>query len=311
MIRRDLIIAVLLSILGSDFCSADEPQQPSLASAKAAADGSKHALLICGLSGDANRRKAFAETMSKVHSVLTTKLGFAAPDVELLFGDDSREELGEPIQSAAVATREELEKRARSLQEKLRSEDSLWVIVFGHSHYDGQNSWLNLPGPDLNHFEFAKLFAQVRASQQVFVMTVSASGFYIKPLSAPSRVVITATEADWETNETEFGSEFARVLSSPPQAKELDVDQDGQISLFDIYIAVARGLAQSFRDREVLATEHSLLDDNGDGRGTEVQIDYLTAELGGRVKASDSAVPALAPKSDGHLSKTLLLPIGQ
>ena len=77
--------------------------------------------------------------------------------------------------------------------------------------------------------------------------------------------MITATETDWETNETEFPHELARVMSAPPEAKEFDIDQDGAITLFDLYVTVVRNLAQSYLERELLATEHPLLDDNGDG----------------------------------------------
>ncbi len=311
MTRIVMFAAVLLVFAPRGFLPAAEepPSGNPPASAPVANSGAKRALLICGLSGGADRHKAFAETVTKVHTVLIAKLGFAATDVEVLFGDESTDADAEPIRSAGRATREELEKRAQLLREKLRPEDALWVIVFGHTHYDGKNSWLNLPGPDMHQIEFAKLFAELPAGQQVFIVTTPTSGFFIKPLSFHNRVVITATEADWETNETEFAGEFARILSSPPAEKELDVDQDGQITLFDLYITVARDLAQSYRDRELLATEHPLLDDNADGRGTEVQIDYLTTDLGGRVKPNQPVVPTLSPKSDGHLAKSIRLSI--
>ena len=54
-------------------------------------------------------------------------------------------------------------------------------FVLGHAHYDGKNSWLNLPGPDLNQAEFANLFAPVQCTEQVFFMTTAASGFFVKP----------------------------------------------------------------------------------------------------------------------------------
>jgi hypothetical protein len=312
MNSRQSVAAILLCVIACQWCGPARVCSEELNATQIIAPaGSKHALLICGLSGDAGRRKAFAETITKVHSALVTKLGFPAENVSVLFGDESREELGEHIQSVGVATKQELEGRIQGLREKLEAQDSLWVIAFGHTHYDGENSWLNLPGPDINQLEFARLFAPVRSGQQVFLITVPASGFFIKSLSAERRIVITATEADWETNETEFGSEFARILASPPPIKELDIDQDGLVSLFDLYVVVARNLAQSFRDRELLATEHSLLDDNGDGRGTEVQINFLTTELGGRLRVGDQASTTLPPKSDGQFAKTILLPIGE
>ena len=57
-----------------------------------------------------------------------------------------------------------------------------------------------------------------------------------------------------------------------------------------------------------MSTEHALLDDNGDGRGTELQLDFLTEEEGGRA-TEDSGVPNIRPNSDGYLAQRLLLPI--
>jgi hypothetical protein len=303
-------LTVSLWFASAILCAAQD-SQPTVpaAAAPVANSGAKRALILCGLTGGEERHKAFAENVTKVHTVMTTKLGFAATDVEVLFGDEPQSTDVEPIKSAGRSTREELEKRIQSLRDKLRAEDDLWVVVFGYTYYDGRNSWLNLPGPDLHQADFAKLFAGLPARQQVFVITTPTSGFYIKPLSASNRVVISATEVDWETNETEFAGEFARLLSSPPPAKELDIDSDGQITLFDVYVTIARNLAQSYRDSELLATEHSLLDDNGDGRGTELQIDFLTAELGGRAKPGKPTIPTIAPTADGYFAKSIRLPI--
>jgi hypothetical protein len=187
--------------------------------------------------------------------------------------------------------------------------DAVWVIVLGHTHYDGRNSWLNLPGPDLNQNDFAKPFADFKAGEQVFFLTTSTSGFFIKPLAAKNRVVISATEADFETNETEFPQELVRVLTAPPAAKEFDIDADGTATLFDLYLNVTKNLAQSYADRELLATEHPLLDDNGDGKGTEVQTDYLPESLGGRARPGKPVVDNAISGRDGHLARTIAIGI--
>ena len=267
----------------------------------------KRALILCGLSGDAAHHKLFAETVGKLHEGLTKRFGFGESDVQVLFGDEPQDADTEIIKTAGRVTREGLEKSVTELRAKLQPNDALWVIVVGHSHYDGKYSWLNLPGPDIHQLDFAKLFADIKAAQQVFVITTPTSGFSIKPLSAKGRVVITATETDWETNETEFPHEFARVLSAPPEAKDFDIDGDGTTSLFDLYVTVVRNLAQSYLEREFLATEHPLLDDNGDGRGTEVQIDFLTAEQGGRAKSKKGSTLPVKPTSDGGLAKSITL----
>lgn len=264
------------------------------------------ALIVCGLSGDAAHHKLYSETLTKLHEGLSQRLGFA--DVRVLFGDEAEDADADIIKSAGRATREELEKSVTALRVKLQPDDALWVIVLGHSHYDGKHSWLNLPGPDIHQLDFAKLFSGVTAAQQVFFITTPTSGYYIKPLSAKGRVIIAATETDWETNETEFPHELARVLSTPPIAKEFDIDADGALTLFDLYVTVVRNLAQSYLEREFLATEHPLLDDNGDGRGTEVQLDFLTEAQGGRAKPKKSATTSVTSTGDGRVAKSISFP---
>jgi hypothetical protein len=54
-----------------------------------------------------------------------------------------------------------------------------------------------------------------------------------------------------------------------------------------------------------IPTEHAQLDDNGDGRGSEVQLDYLEEELGGRRKGG--APPQVKPGQDGALAAGIVL----
>src|SRR5262249_572604 len=158
-------------------------------------------------------------------------------------------------------------------------EDTFWVIVMGHAHYDGRHSHLNIPGPDLDERAFAKLFSGLKSREQVFFITTPASGFFLKPLAAPGRIVITATEADPEANETLLGHVIAETLANPSEG--IDRDKDGKVSLFELYVAVATSVMKQFADDENLPTEHAKLDDNGDGHGSELQESYLPPELGG------------------------------
>ena len=271
--------------------------------------GTKRALILCGLPGDKAHRKPFAETVEKLRQALIARYGFAGPDVHVQFGGPVAEGEG-PVLSGVrgQATHEEIESEAAELRKVLKPQDTLWVIVMGHSYYDGKHSHFNIPGPDINEQEFAKLFADLPAREQVFFITIPASGFYIKPLSAKGRIVITATEADLEVNETLFPMALSEVLASPLAAAEFDADRDGNLTVFDLYIAVVRNLVERYIKDEFVPTEHALLDDNGDGRGTELQIDYLTEAQGGRAQEGKLPRP---PKetADGALSaRTRLWP---
>jgi hypothetical protein len=274
----------------------------------AAAEGTKRALIICGHPGDKDHRDKFAVTVVKLHQALVERYGFPPSQIRVQFGAPVAEGDGPLLAGPrGGATREEIEAAAAELREALQPEDTLWVVVMGHSHYDGKHSFFNIPGPDLQEQEFGKLFAGLDCREQVFFITIPTSGYYIKPLSAKGRVVISATEADLEVNETLYSVALADVLATPPAPADFDADRDGRLTLFDLYIAVARNVVARYLDEELLPTEHSQLDDNGDGRGTEVQMDYLTEKQGGRAKEGKPPPPR-KENADGALSARIVLP---
>lgn len=266
----------------------------------------RHALILCGLPGDDEHRQLFAGVVEKLYQGLTQRLEFPAEQTVILCGDETTPNDGPALQAPkGPGTREKLTEVAEQLVASLKPDDALWVFVVGHTHFDGRFTWLNLPGPDLNQNDFAKLFAAAACREQVFFITTPASGYFIKPLAAPGRIVITATEADAEVNETVFPHKLATALADPPPMKEFDVDGDGQATLFDAYLWSARETANDYASGELLATEHSLIDDDGDGRGREVQLDYLTENLGGRLRAGRKPI---SRPGEGVRARSIPLP---
>ncbi len=238
----------------------------------------RHALILCGHPGDAERVKLFTETVGTLGAGLTKTVGIPPERQHVLFGAERPKDLPG---ATGPATREAVAAAVAEVRKALRPEDGLWVICLGHGHHDGRQAWWNLPGPDLSAAEFGKLFTDINCREQVFVMTTSLSGYFVAPLARRDRVVIAATEADAESNETTFPAVFARLLAAGLDPAEHDVDKDGKLSLFDLYVAVAKEVAQNYATAEQLATEHQQLDDDGDGVGHEVQNAYLPEEQGG------------------------------
>jgi hypothetical protein len=304
---RKLCWALAAMALALSFKSSSSADDPFAEDPQQAGPQARHALVVCGLPGDDEHRNLFAETIEKLYAGLTARLGLVPERVVVLFSAETTDKDGPALRaSRGPATREQLTETAAELTRSLKGEDALWVFVLGHAHFDGRSSWLNLPGPDMNQAEFAGLFAGLTCGEQVFFITTPASGYFVKPLSAAGRVVITATEADAEVNETIFPHKLAIALAEPPPMSQFDGDADGRPTLLDAYLWCAREIAQEYASGELLATEHSLLDDDGDGRGSELQLDYLSEELGGRVRAGRKRPP---PRSnDGVRTRAILLP---
>ena len=86
---------------------------------------------------------------------------------------------------------------------------------------------------DLRDDQLGKLFAGIACREQVFWVTTSASGWFLRSLSAKGRIVITATAADEEFNETEFPEALADVSRLP--VERLDDNKDGKVSVLELY----------------------------------------------------------------------------
>ena len=268
--------------------------------------GVKRALLVCGHPGDDDHAKLFGETFAKIHHGLTETLGFPEEYISAFFGVKPGDAALPGVAVQSPGSREAIAKAIAQLRNELRPQDTLWVIVMGHAHFDGRHAFLNLPGPDMHQDDFGGLFRDLACREQVFLITTPASGYFIKPLSAPGRIVITATEADLEVNETLFPHALADEVNPTAEKPLNDADQDGLLTIFDFYIAVTKNVAQRYIREELIATEHALLDDNGDGRGSELQLDYLTEEEGGRRRRNFQ--PSHKAGADGSLAVTIRFP---
>jgi hypothetical protein len=242
------------------------------------------ALILMGLPGDEEHEKLFADTAKQWRDWLVGPLGFRSADVRVLSGGAARGGV-----SQGPATRETIEKEAARLKQTLRPGDRLWVFFLGHANFDGEHAWFHLPGPDLREDEIGKLFAGLPCREQVFWMTTSESGRFVKNLSAKGRIVIAATRASGEDNETEFPQALSAVAARP--LEELDVNKDGKLSALELYYRIMAEVRARYAADKRLSTEHSQLDDNGDGVGTERP---LVPEPGKKIGPGDDGILSLA-----------------
>lgn len=143
------------------------------------------------------------------------------------------------------------------------SRESLWLIFIGHGTFDGRQAKFNLRGPDVTAEELADWLKPVDRPLAV-VNSASASAPFINRLSASDRVVATATKSGYEQNYARFGEYLSAAIADP----SADLDKDEQTSLLEAYLSASKKTAEFYADEGRLATEHALLDDNGDGRGT-------------------------------------------
>jgi len=150
-------------------------------------------------------------------------------------------------------------------EEKKEGTSPLWIVLLGHGTFDGKEPKFNLPGDDLKASDFAQWLAPFRRPL-VLVCSFSTSGAWLKTLSegGGDRVIITATKSGSEINYSRFGGYLAAAIADPAA----DLDKDGQTSVLEAWLSASQQVANYYKGEGRLATEHSLLEDNGDGLGT-------------------------------------------
>ena len=141
--------------------------------------------------------------------------------------------------------------------------EPLWIVLIGHGTYDGREAKFNLRGPDVTDLELSEWLAPIKRPVAV-LNCASASGPFINRLSGENRVVVTATKSGHEQNFARFGQYLAEAIADP----RADLDKDGQVSLLEAFLTAGSRVDEYYRTHSQLATEHALLDDNGDRLGT-------------------------------------------
>lgn len=263
--RAQQIVVLLTSLFLCASCSAQTSRQvaPSDQSSPPLkpvprSDLNKFAIIIGGASGEETYAKQFDQWISDLNNALTTNFGFPAQQVKIL-----SEKPVEP--AAARATADEVKRTFATLKSSMQPENVLFVFLIGHGTFDGKEAKFNLVGPDLSAVDYNNLLSSLPTRRIVIFNMASASGEFIKKLSAKGRIVVTATRNGQEQNATRFAGFFIAAL----KASDADTDQDGHISVLEAFAYASRLTADFYARAGRLATEHALLDDNGDGVGRE------------------------------------------
>lgn len=142
----------------------------------------------------------------------------------------------------------------------------LWLVLVGHGTFDGKEAKFNLRGPDVSATEVAEWLKPFQRPLAI-VDTSSASAPFLAKLAGPKRVVVTSTRSGFEQNYARFGKYFAEAMADANS----DLDKDGQVSLLEAFLRAAQRTTEFYKTEGRLATEHALIDDNGDGLGTPAE----------------------------------------
>ena len=165
----------------------------------------------------------------------------------------------------ARSTAEEVRKAFATVKSSANADSLVFVMLIGHGSFDAQQAKFNLVGPDLAAKDYAQLIAGLPTKRVVFINSASSSGEFVKPMAGEGRVVITATRSGNEQNATVFAEYFIAGLGDDAA----DADKNGRVSVLEAFNYATKLTADFYKQKNRLATEHALIDDNGDGTGHE------------------------------------------
>lgn len=215
----------------------------------------RFALVVTGASGGAEYAERYDEWRNSFVQLLQGPLGYPEDHVLVLAEEE--------FAGAQKATRENVRAAITQLRARAGKDDVVLVVLVGHgSGSDGDAAKFNLVGPDLSAREWADLLKPI-PSRLVFIDAASGSFPFIEALSGRNHIVITANDSAAQTFETVL-PQF--VLGAYRDAAA-DLDKNGRTSVWEAFAYMSAKVKDWFEQRAQLATEHPMLDDDGDGVG--------------------------------------------
>ena len=217
-------------------------------------------LIVVGLAGDPEHGKTF-HTWGATLAEASGRLGVPPERLVYLVDKPGAEMKG----VTGVATRDEIGKAFEKFAKEAGPDDVVFVTLIGHGSFAGGSAKFNLPGPDISGADFNAMLQKLPTKQVVFVNASSSSGPFVQDLSGPGRTIVTATRNGAEQYATLFGGFFVDALTS----ETADADKNKRVSILEAFNYAKAEVARAYEKQGLLATEHALLDDNGDKEGSQ------------------------------------------
>jgi hypothetical protein len=115
-------------------------------------------------------------------------------------------------------------------------------------------------GRDIAHRELAKWLSAIKAKQKLIVLDCPCAGLAIKDLADPNTIIVCSARGD-QYDSPRFSDYFVPALMQ----WEPDEDDDGKLSLLEVFQTTCRKVEEYYKERKCYKSENALLEDDGDG----------------------------------------------
>jgi hypothetical protein len=220
----------------------------------AAADG-RHAVLIFGAAGGDKYSADHERWAASLVSTFRDRFSFPPDHIVVLSPDAPPDRR---------STRDNVARAIEAVRAQAGADDLVLLLLIGHGSVDATAAKFNLPGPDMDDGEWAALLRGM-PGRVVFINGASGSSPFLQRLAAPERIIITATDSPAQRYYTVFPDRLVDALADPA----VDRDKNGRVSIWEMFAATSAAVRQHYEHKGQLSTERPVLDDDGDGRGSE------------------------------------------
>lgn len=220
-----------------------------------------HVWIFNGTPGDDEHHVFYEKNIERLRKTFTGRFGIPAQNLTVLYGPKEAGYDGHCTREALLA---ELAKVVAHTHQPTAG--TAWVIFQGHANRIAGGANFNLPGQDVSARDIGEALKSAAPNASIVVLaTTACSGAFVRPLSAPGRMIIAATNPADPENETEFPQALADALEAPAT----DANKDGTVSVTELFLACHAQVQRIYQQQGFLIKEHAQLDGNGDGRATQ------------------------------------------
>jgi hypothetical protein len=209
-------------------------------------------IVASGIGGEPVYSEKFAEWSKTMIDAAEIRMGIPRQRIVYLAEADTE---GADAESLAS----ELDSTIDRVAAAAEPGDIIFLLLIGHGTARGDRVLFNLPGPDLSATQLAAMLERHGGLRWVIVNGAPSSGPFIQALSAPNRIVITATANAAERYHTVFSQHFIAAYAEAGA----DSDKNGRVSVLEAFTFAGREVERSYTEEATLQSEHALLDDAG------------------------------------------------
>lgn len=246
-------------------------------------------IILCGRGGDPQYTEQFTSWGSQLRDLLVGKMGVNQDQVHFFLEPDQAKGAG-----GKALDLEALRVFFEGLAKKHDRDEGLYVYLIGHGSYLKGQAKFQLPGPDLTAEQLNTWVSATPYENLVLINTASSGAGFLNVLSGPSRVICSATRSVGEKSAPQFMAHFLTGLEDG----SADRDRDTRISVYEAASQAAALTGAWYLSEGLIATEHAILDDNGDALGE--RLDSPIREDGKKAREvflKSFSFPAAAPQN--------------